>query len=162
MKYEVIDNFLPQDEFDKLTDLLHQQIPFYFQKEINAGHVDDKQFYMTHMLFNIEQEPMYSTYYWDFKTILNKLNVKALMRMKINLYPKTSELETHKPHWDYNYEHKGCILSFNTCDDTRILKDGTKIDSVANRALLFDPSKLHSSTSCTNDKVRLNVNINYF
>ena len=127
MKYEVIDNFLPQDEFDKLSDLLHQQIPFYFQKEINAGHVNDKQFYMTHMLFNIEQEPMYSTFYWDFKTILNKLNVKALMRMKINLYPKTSELETHKPHWDYNYEHKGCILSFNTCDGATILKDGTKI-----------------------------------
>ena len=43
-----------------------------------------------------------------------------------------------------------------------LIFDGTKIDSIANRALLFDPSKLHSSTSCTDDKVRLNMNINYF
>ena len=162
MKYEVIDNFLPQEDFNKLSDLLHQQMPFYFQKEINAGHVDDKQFYMTHMLFNIEQEPMYSTFFCDFKTILNKLNVKALMRMKINLYPKTDKIEKHKSHYDYAYEHKGCIFSLNTCDGATILEDGTEIKSVANRALLFNPEKLHSSTSTTNVKARLNVNINYF
>lgn len=162
MKYEVIDNFLAQEDFNRLVDMLHQQVPFYFQKEINTEHKNDNQFYMTHMLFNIEHDPMYSTFYKDYKIILDKLKIKSLMRMKINLYPKTEKVETHKPHWDYNYEHKGCILSFNTCNGATILEDGTKIDSIANRALLFDPSKLHSSTSCTDDKVRLNMNINYF
>lgn len=162
MIYEVIDNFLPQDDFNRLSDLVHQQVPFYFQKEINTEHINDTQFYMTHMLYNIEHEPMYSTFFWNYKIILNKLNIKSLMRMKINLYPKTEKIETHQPHWDYKYEHKGCLFSLNTCDGATILEDGTKIESVANRALLFDPSKLHSSTSCTNDKVRLNININYF
>lgn len=162
MIYEVIDNFLPQDDFNRLSDLVHQQVPFYFQKEINTEHINDTQFYMTHMLYNIEHEPMYSTFFWNYKTILNKLNIKALMRMKINLYPKTEKIEIHQPHWDYKYEHKGCLFSLNTCDGATILEDGTKIESVANRALLFDPSKLHSSTSCTNDKARLNININYF
>ena len=39
--------------------------------------------------------------------------------------------------------------------------DGEKFDSVANRILFFDPSKPHHSTSTTDVKRRLNVNINY-
>ena len=37
--------------------------------------------------------------------------------MKLNLYPHTSKIRTHTPHIDYDFEHKGCILSFNTCDE---------------------------------------------
>ena len=162
MKYEIIDNFLPIDDFTRLNNLLHQQVPFYFQKEINTEHIEDNQFYMTHMLFNIEHEPMYSTFYWDYKKILNRLKIKSLIRMKINLYPKTDTLEVHEPHIDYEYLHKGCLLSFNTCDGFTILEDGTKIESVANRMLFFDPSKKHQSTDCTNTKFRLNINFNYY
>ena len=50
----------------------------------------------------------------------------------------------------------------NTCDGYTKLKDGTKIDSVANRVLLFDPSKEHCSTTTTNVPARFNININYF
>ena len=131
-------------------------------QEINTEHKDSNDFYMTHMLFNIEFDQCHSTFYKDYKIILDKLKAKSLMRMKINLYPRTENIEVHEQHYDYDYEHKGCLFSFNTCNGGTILEDGTKIDSVANRALLFDPSKLHSSTSCTDDKVRLNMNINYF
>ena len=44
---------------------------------------------------------------------------------------------------------------------TKVLEDGTEIESRANRVLLFDPSKPHHSTSCTSDKRRVNININY-
>ena len=43
-----------------------------------------------------------------------------------------------------------------------ILADGTKIKSVANRALLFDPFEFHSSTTTTDAKARFNMNVNYF
>lgn len=170
MYYEVIDNFLPKEDFEYLQGLLHQQVPWYFQKEINALHnakdEEDKTFYMTHMLLNIHDDPqkhgIYSTFYKNFKFILEKLDAKATMRMKLNLYPRTDTIEIHKAHIDYNFSHKGCIVSFNTCNGATILEDGTKIDSVANRALLFEPHKYHSSTSCTNAKARLNLNINYF
>ena len=49
----------------------------------------------------------------------------------------------------------------NTCNGFTILDDGTKIDSIENRALLFDPSKLHHSTTCTDEKVRINIILNY-
>ena len=118
---------------------------------------------MTHMLYNWENNfPVYSTFFDEYKIILDNLEVKSLKRMKINLYPKTDKIENHKSHYDYAYEHKGCIFSLNTCDGATILEDGTEIKSVANRALLFNPEKLHSSTATTNVKARLNVNINYF
>ena len=39
--------------------------------------------------------------------------------------------------------------------------DGKKFDSVGNRILFFDPTQPHHSTSTTDVKRRLNVNINY-
>ena len=90
------------------------------------------------------------------------LNMKSLIRAKLNLYMRTDKIEEHHPHTDFPFEHKGCVFSFNTCDGYTILNDGTKIESIENRALLFDSSKSHSSTSTTNAKGRFNVNFNYF
>ena len=42
-----------------------------------------------------------------------------------------------------------------------ILEDGTKVDSVANRLLLFNSSLNHNSSTTTNAKGRYNININY-
>lgn len=167
MTVNVIDNFLPKDEFDKLKNIVMFEIPWYFQQSINSAHniKNDYTFYMTHSLWNFQFNGIYSTYYKDFKIIIDKLMVKTLVRMKLNLYPKTDKLQLHEPHTDYNYNHKGCLFSFNTCDGGTVFyknKKQIKIDSVENRALLFDPSKLHSSTSCTNAKARFNLNINYF
>jgi len=164
--YEVIDNFLPKEDF-KILQETEKIVPFYFQKIINEFHSaefeKDTTFCMVHMLYNWENNcPSYTTLYNNYKIILYELEVKSLVRMKINLYPRTDKIENHKLHYDYPYEHKGCIFSLNTCNGATILEDGTEIKSVANRALLFDPSKEHSSTSCTNAKARLNVNINYF
>ena len=64
-------------------------------------------------------------------------------------------------HIDYNFSHSGAILSLNTCDGYTKLEDGTKIDSVANRILLFDPGEEHASTTTTNVSARFNINMNY-
>ena len=57
-------------------------------------------------------------------------------------------------------EHKGAVFSLNTCNGGTVI-DGQKFDSVGNRILFFDPTKPHHSTSTTDVKRRLNVNINY-
>jgi len=65
-------------------------------------------------------------------------------------------------HQDYEWEHKGALLSLNTCDGYTRFETGEKIDSVANRIIFFDPSIRHTSTNTTNDKRRININFNYF
>ena len=139
-------------------------------KKINANHYlspigsksyieKNNLFYMTHMFYD-QNAPM-SSLYESLIPVLEKLEVKCLIRIKANLYPNTEILHEHPMHADYSFFHSAAVLSLNTCDGYTKLKDGTKIDSVANRILLFDPGEEHCSTTTTNDPARFNININY-
>ena len=94
--------------------------------------------------------------------LLDALEVNALIRAKANLYPNTQKLIEHEVHNDYEFSHRGAILYLNTCDGYTKLEDGTKVDSIANRVLIFDASTKHCSTTTTNAKARFNINLNYF
>ena len=166
MKYKVIDNLMDKDDFKNLQNfIMSADVPWYFNKDINTAPGYDpntNQSYLIHNLFNLNLDYVYSHLYKNFNVFWKLLNMKSLIRAKLNLYMRTDKIEEHHPHTDLPYEHKGCVFSFNTCDGYTKLEDGTKIESVANRALLFDASKPHSSTSTTNAKARFNVNFNYF
>ena len=97
-----------------------------------------------------------------YTTINNFLSKKDFITIKANLYHKTEKLIFHKPHLDYDFKHKGAILYLNTCNGYTVLNGGVKIKSVENTLLLFDSSKTHNSTNCTDKKIRVNININYF
>ena len=168
MKYEVIDNFLDEEYFDKLVTLItdkektgNRTMPWFFQSRIADinKESDSNLFYMIHMFYdgNVPMSPFYD----KLIPLLNKLEARCLIRTKINLYPNTEILHEHPMHVDFPYSHSAAILSLNTCDGYTKLKDGTKIDSVANRILLFDSSEEHCSTTTTNVHARINININY-
>ena len=94
--------------------------------------------------------------------ILEKLNIKSLIRVKANLYPYSGEtLHEHGMHTDYEFPHYAALLSLNTCDGYTKLEDGSKIESIANRMVIFDASQKHCSTTTTSDFARINININY-
>lgn len=158
----VIDNYLNQEDFLRIKNTLESSdFPWYYQKNINDSHSEkDLDCYFTHYLFN--QKNGQSSFYYIIKPILNKLNVKALIRIKSNFYPRTEKLEIHKSHSDYTYKHKGAIFYINTNDGKTILNKNKEIDSVENRLLLFEPHLSHNSTSTTNVKSRININFNYF
>jgi len=177
MKHKVIDNFLDEKYFDSLVTLFTDKertgnviMPWYFMTNIGypIGHEkwvplkvgDDKLFFMVHLLYDIDVPT--SPHYGSLLPLLDKLKAKCLIRIKANLYPNTEILHEHAMHVDREYSHSGALLSLNTCDGYTKLKDGTKIDSVANRILFFDPSEEHCSTTTTNDYARINININYF
>ncbi len=161
--YKIVDNFLDKENFSKLQEfVLSPNLDWYFNSTVNTLQKKDNTSYFTHHLYTRQHTYTHSNYYNNFKVIEEKLNVKAMIRMKINCYPHTAELITHAPHRDYDFEHKGCILSFNTCNGGTVMEDGTFVQSIANRALLFDPSEPHCSTTCTDNKARINININYF
>ena len=164
---KVIDNYLEEEYFDSLVTLFTDKekrgntiMPWYFNSSISDEDVvEDNLFYMAHMFYE-NNMPM-SAHYEKLLPLLDKLGMWCLSRMKANLYPNTEILHEHPMHIDTYYSHSGAILSLNTCDGYTKLKDGTKIDSVANRILLFDPSEEHCSTTATNVPARINININY-
>jgi hypothetical protein len=158
--HKIIDNFLPPRNLIKLQAVINSgEFDWYYVEDINTNVPKDSlASYFVHVAY---YQGTASKYIHIFSSILERLEIKALIRIKVNLYPRTHALEIHTPHIDENYPHTGAIFYLNTNDGKTILEDGTKIDSVANRILLFNASKKHSSTSTTDNKVRVNININY-
>ena len=176
MKYEVIDNFLDKENFDNLVTLITDKgrtegsvyageanMPWFFQPTFTVHDrnslPNDKLFYMTHNFY--DHNVPTSHFYDKLFPLLEKLEVRGLLRIKANLYPFTETFYEHPMHTDYPFSHSGALFSLNTCDGYTKLKDGTKIDSVANRMLLFDPGEEHCSTTTTNVSARININMNY-
>ena len=157
---KIIDNFLPKDNFDDLTKLIfNSYFPWYFQNKIAfEDESGEKNGCFTHLIY--DSKPRSSHYEFIKDKLLCHINIVNLIRVKINCYPRTEKVIEHTKHYDYKTPHKGFILSLNTCDGFTVLRN-EKIASIENRALFFDPTKLHCSTTCSDAKARFNININY-
>lgn len=162
-EHKIIDNFFPQEKFLTFKNLILNEnfcwnlTPFI--SNINENLKTTSSYYFTHIFYSgLHIDPQSHI----FIDILNQLEVKSLIRIKANLYPSTDNIEYHSDHIDYEFPHKGAIFYLNNNNGLTILEDGTEVESIENRLLLFDPSKPHRSTTCTNDKCRVNVNFNYF
>lgn len=166
-EYKIIDNFLKEKDFNRIKNfILQEEFPWNLTQTVTF---DD----------DTDNLPINASYYfvrsfWDdshftikpgsieFSPILSKLEIKSVMRIKANLYPSTEKIIHHSNHRDYEFEHRGAIFYLNTNDGLTILEDSVEIESIENRLLIFKPHKIHRSTTCTNQKYRLNVNFNFF
>tara|TARA_Y100000004_G_C8789318_1_gene358513 strand:- start:160 stop:636 length:477 start_codon:yes stop_codon:yes gene_type:complete len=153
--YEVIDNFLEDKLCDHLFNLINKDnFPWYVNKINNK----DCNKYFSHILF---KHYWSSPYLDNFFPLLDAMNMKALIRIKINFYPKTNVIEKHAEHKDYSYNHKAAIFSLNTCKGGTYVQNSF-IESKKNRLLKFDGSLNHCSTSTNDKNGRININFNYF
>jgi hypothetical protein len=160
MKYKIIDNFLEKEEFIKIKNMmLNNNFPWYYNNSVSYKDKQDG-FYFTHSFYCNNQ--IYSDKYNLIFPIINKLNIKSIIRAKGNFYSRTFKIQEHGKHVDFKYKHNGFLFYINTNNGFTRLKDGTKIESIENRGLLFDPSIEHNSSTCTNQHGRINININYF
>ena len=124
-------------------------------------------FYATHLFYYIGVPPTLrgpdiSAFNPILQPLVDILKPKSIVRIKANFYPRTPKIFEHDRHIDFKFSHKEALFSVNSCDGYTRLEDGTKIDSVANRMLLFDPSNPHTPSTTTDQPVRVNININYF
>ena len=155
-------NFLPSKSFNRIKEVvINKHFPWFFKHELNENQKkEDLNSYFTHTFYldnNIN-----SREFEILDSFLKAIEAKALIRVVANFYFKTDKIVQHAKHVDYEFPHKGALLSLNTCDGGTILEDGTKVNSVENTVLFFDPSKPHASTSTTNAKGRINIQVNYF
>ena len=158
---KIIDNFLSEDEYLKIRYMMlddWRNFPWFYTPHV--ADEEDKNIYFIHT-FQEQKCDVESPYLHNLHTILKKLNIDDLWRVKGNLYPNQNKFIEHNTHVDYDEPHQAAIYYINTNNGYTKFEDGTKVDSVANRLLLFDGSKKHASTNCTNDKIRVNINFNY-
>ena len=174
-KYKIIDNCLPEQDFLELVSHIIPQTQFVDTIAWNmAPSVTQEQkldsnnndFYFMSMAYTNDTPvgPLWEFIVPCLNVLAPLMNIRSVMRVKGNWFPPTSVAYDHIPHKDYAEEFgeiKGAILSLNTCDGWTRLEDRTKVDSVANRLLLFNSSELHNSSTTTNPKGRFNINFNY-
>ena len=150
----------------KNTIFNYEDTPWRCIKDI-SGLGKEKDCYFTHSLFETYMdkdlklhpypEPC-SPHSWIADILKEAIGAEHLIRVKVNLYPRTDILVSHTPHTDYTFDHKGALFSLNTCDGHTNV-DGTKVDSVKNRMLFFNPQVTHNSTNCTDQQFRCNINM---
>ena len=165
----IVDNFLPEKEFSKLSNtIISKNFPFHIFNKVTGNEVDENSlpfwyYYGIHVIYN-NNEPK-SDWFKCFDNMLSYMHDQGLglglCRIKVNFYPGTPTLVEHEPHTDYPFPHQGAVLALNTCNGFTRIKNRT-IKSVANQMILFDPSKPHNSTTCTDQKGRWTINFNYF
>ena len=178
MNYKIIDNFLEETDFQQLQNhmLNSGEVSWYLNFTVTTcEYAEEDEFeryqeehwnwYLTHLFYyETSKSSMYDKIDSVFRPAFARVGeeVKTWIRIKANLYPHTSKVREHQPHNDNLFSHKGAVFSLNTCDGFTRMPDGTKVDSVANRVVIFDASELHNSSTTSNDKVRMNINFNFF
>ena len=168
---KIIDNFIKEDDFKKLEEIIFSDkfiwnwIDGVSYHKNNPNVQEDKKHltYLVHVLYN--NPTLISPFWKSFIDVFENMNghdVKSLIRIKINCYPRSNILEEHGMHQDKPFDHKGMLIYLNTCDGYTRFESGEKIDSVANRAVFFNPFVKHTSTNTTNASRRVTMNFNYF
>ena len=174
MKIE--DDFLKQEDFDKIEKLITGvNFPWYYNDMIVSTDEADK-FQFTHLFYDsgTPQSPFMN----ELGAILNIIKPLSLLRIKTNLLTRTLNIVENKFHIVENKFHVDIsqlkdfpeklkqwttsIFYVNTNDGYTKFEDGTKVKSVANRMLNFPANVKHTGTSCTDEKIRVVINFNYF
>lgn len=160
MAIQVIDNYLDKNYFFYLQKLIMgDEIPWFYNNSVSENNDDD--FYFTHCFYREYTGP--SKGFEILNQLLKKLKYKKLIRIKANLYTSTEKSKKHRYHIDNDFEHKGLLLYFNTNNGYNYFKEKKikKVKPVENRVVFFNPSIKHCSSTCTDEKRRITLNINY-
>jgi hypothetical protein len=160
---KIIDNFLTKSQANEIEETMSSNMfPWYYNDGVAfQNKVGNDDFYFTHLFYtnNIFQSNFLESIVFP---ILKKIQPKSLIRIKGNLYPQTKDIKNNSSHVDYKFSHLGAIYYVNSNNGFTIINDQEKIESVKNRLVLFDPSVPHKSTHCSDEKIRININFNYF
>lgn len=166
MTLQIIDDLLSKNEFNEIKNFMsNSNFSWNLTSVVSSWDKTSKEnlpitasYYFTHLFWSgFITEPEAQV----FAPILDKIECRAVMRIKANLYPSTEKIVHHADHIDYGFEHRAAIFYINTNNGLTVV-DGKKVESIENRLLLFDPTVPHHSTTCTDDKCRINVNFNFF
>tara|TARA_B100000579_G_C22635096_1_gene758617 strand:- start:309 stop:860 length:552 start_codon:yes stop_codon:yes gene_type:complete len=178
-----IDNFLDQDDFIKVKDLITSPMfSWHFSQILNdedkeiSTQVDNKKVkekikqsfcqsnfnYQFVHLFYYNNIPT-CTYFQNYiEPIYNLLKGKALIKIKANLTSQTTDHILSGFHIDAFEDNYTSIFYINNNNGYTEFLDGTKIESRENRMLTFRGNCYHSGVSSTDQLARIVLNFNYF
>ena len=177
---KIEDDFVEQEKFVKLqTLMLDTELDWHYYDGIVYGErgpdgklsfprdEDKDKFQFVHICY-IGHAPV-TPLIKDLDPILEKINPVSISRIKANLLTRTSNIIENSFHVDIRGLPKEklkqwttSIFYVNTNNGYTEFEDGTKVESVANRMVTFPSNIKHRGTSCTDEKIRIVINFNYW
>ena len=104
-----------------------------------------------------------SPYYKNFISNNKKINPEKIYRIKANLTTKKETNHKALMHVDTNQEKiKTAVYYCNSNNGSTLFQNGKRIDSKANRIVIFDGHQKHCGVDCTDENVRGSDKLNYF
>ena len=158
---QIIDRLLDPYEYGLLRKVFLEDhdFPWYWRDSILLEGDDDYQ--LLHWLYK-DGAPR-SDHFDNIVPILDKLKIGALCKIKANLNPRTEEIKEHGYHRDQDWKGvKTCVYYVNDNNGYTLFEDGQKVHSKGNRAVIFDGMTSHAGSTCTDEKRRIVININYY
>ena len=154
-------NFLAIQDFKQLQNTIFNQD---FAWRIRHSMTDtDTNIYFCHSFFNngFVNSDFYSSF---IKPILNKLNCKAVIEARANMF--INKIFTYSGwHIDYNWNNTTAILYLNSCNGGTELKLNNKIEFIKaeeNKVVIFPSEIEHRVCTSTDSDRRYIINLNYF
>jgi hypothetical protein len=163
---EIYDNFLPQQDFERIKDImLGGDFPWFYSKtkvkSVDPENHNNYQF--THMMYDnyVPRSQFWST----LDPIIRRINAQAWLRTKCNLTPRTEDPYSYGFHVDIDDFHgKTAVFYVNNNNGQTVFQVGEDVileRSKENRLVIFDSQIEHTGTSCTDAKVRCVINFNF-
>jgi hypothetical protein len=167
---QIIDNFLDEEYFFAIKSFItSQHFPWFYMNFLTfdeESEYSDPEAYLFYHKFCDAQHSVQSEHFHLLDPIFIKLNAKKIIRVKCNLTPKKEIILQNRFHTDFSRGAypgaKTAVYYINTNNGYTLFRDGTKVESVENRMVIFDQQMAHTGTSCTDKSNRIVLNINYF
>lgn len=171
----IIDNFLPPSLFNDIQRLvMGEQLQWIFSPNA-TGYDTPEEFYFVHKIFTafapdidhsaLHQPEYVSPFFQDIKPILYflddrlKFMVDRLFRINCTLCTNQGKAKPQTMHTDYPFPHYTGIYYVNTNNGPTLVGD-TKVDSIANRFVLFDGLTDHAASIQDDVHGRFNIVFN--
>lgn len=175
MSITVIDDFIPQDLFNEMMEFIPTDIPWEYEDfSVNEG---DNVPQLVHLFYH-NYRPQ-SEFFDDILPVLHCIDdLYCIAKVKVNGTLKGCNLKEKPYHIDVentdtNPGHmfpapslKICILMLNDNNGYTQVKDKSSgltrlFKSKANRALFFPNTYEHMGTNCTDQNLRMTLNVVY-
>ena len=166
--FSIIDNFLTEQDFGTIRDTITaEKFQWSFSQYVDSPDEEPTPGQFVHTVYggNIPHSPFFNS----FVPIIQKFSISALYRIKMNLNFRLPEPFTYMFHSDLSHDFEEDVAShwttaifyINTNNGYTEFEDGVKIESVANRMVMFPSNTKHRGITQTDEQTRIMINFNY-
>ena len=165
---KIYDNFLEEKDFKDLQEFIHGDLfPWYFRQGTVYPTDDPDDWRFSHLVYSTGNgivSPMQYDLWNLIAPVINKINVGAVTRVKLNLDMKTKKHVKTEWHVDNTWANSvnayTGIFYLNDNNGYTEFRSGEKVKSTSNKLVLFRANEEHRGVTQTDVTRRIVLNLN--